>query len=123
MLVNGGELEGVRLLSPKTLAVMTSDQLPPKASRVAMLEAAQELSPIAELGQSFGLGFAVRTDLGHSPVSGSVGDYFWAGAAGTYFWVDPQEKMYAILMLQMPFVEAGYCRRAMREIVYGALIH
>jgi CubicO group peptidase (beta-lactamase class C family) len=123
MLVNGGELEGVRLLSPKTLAVMTSDQLPPKASRVAMLEAAQELSPIPELGQSFGLGFAVRTDLGHSPVSGSVGDYFWAGAAGTYFWVDPHEKMYAILMMQMPFVEAGYCRRAMREIVYGALIH
>jgi CubicO group peptidase (beta-lactamase class C family) len=123
MLVNGGELEGVRLLSPKTLAVMTSDQLPPNASRVAMLEAAQELSPIPELGQSFGLGFAVRTDLGHSAVSGSVGDYFWAGAAGTYFWVDPQEKMYAILMMQMPFVEAGYCRRAMREILYGALIH
>jgi CubicO group peptidase (beta-lactamase class C family) len=102
---------------------MTSDQLPPKASRVAMLAAAQDLSPIPELGQSFGLGFAVRTDLGHSAVSGSVGDYFWAGAAGTYFWVDPQEKMYAILMMQMPFVEAGYCRRAMREIVYGGLIH
>jgi len=123
MLLNGGELDGVRLLSPKTLAVMTSDQLPPKASRVAKLEAAQELSPIPELGQSFGLGFAVRTDLGHSAVSGSVGDYFWAGAAGTYFWVDPQEKMYAILMMQKAFVEAGYCRRAMREIVYGALIH
>lgn len=123
MLVNGGELEGVRLLSPKTLAVMTSDQLPPKASRVAMLEAAQDLSPIQDLGQSFGLGFAVRTDLGHSAVSGSVGDYFWAGAAGTYFWVDPQEKMYAIQMMQKPFVEAGAYRRAMREIVYGALIH
>lgn len=123
MLVNGGELDGVRLLSPKTLAVMTSDQLPPKASRVAMLEAAQELSPIQDLGQSFGLGFAVRTDLGHSPVSGSVGDYFWAGAAGTYFWIDPQEKMYAILMMQKPFVEAGPYRRAMREMVYGALIH
>ncbi len=123
MLVNGGELDGVRLLSPKTLAVMTSDQVPPKASRVAMLEAAQELSPIPDLGQSFGLGFAVRTDLGHSAVSGSVGDYFWAGAAGTYFWIDPQEKMYAILMMQKPFVEAGPYRRAMRELVYGALIH
>lgn len=123
MLVNGGELDGIRLLSPKTLAVMTSDQLPPKSSRVAMLEAAQELSPIQDLGQSFGLGFAVRTDLGHSAVSGSVGDYFWAGAAGTYFWIDPQEKMYAILMMQKPFVEAGPYRRAMREMVYGALIH
>lgn len=123
LLLNGGELEGVRLLSPKTLAVMTSDQLPPKASRVAMLEAAQDLSPIQDLGQSFGLGFAIRTDQGHSAVSGSVGDYFWAGAAGTYFWIDPQEKMYAIQMMQKPFVEAGTYRRAMREIVYGALIH
>src|SRR5581483_6225617 len=101
MLVNGGELEGVRLLSPKTLAVMTSDQLPPAAARVSMLEATQDMSPIQELGQSFGLGFAVRTSTGHSAVSGSVGDYFWAGAAGTYFWIDPQEKLYAVMMLQV----------------------
>jgi len=122
MLVNGGELDGVRLLSPKTLAVMTSDQLPQQAARVAMLEATQDLSPIPEMGQSFGLGFAVRTDLGHSAVSGSVGDYFWAGAAGTYFWIDPQEKLYAVLMMQMPFIPGGVYRRATREIVYGALV-
>lgn len=123
MLVNGGELEGVRLLSPKTLAVMTSDQVPQHASRVGQLQVTQDLNPLPEIGQSFGLGFAVRTDLGHSAVSGSVGDYFWAGAAGTYFWVDPQEKMYVIMMVQKPFVEAGPYRRALREIVYGALIH
>lgn len=123
MLVNGGELEGVRLLSPKTLAVMTSDQVPQHASRVGQLQVTQDLNPFPEIGQSFGLGFAVRTDLGHSAVSGSVGDYFWAGAAGTYFWVDPQEKMYAVMMLQLPFVEAGTYRRGLREIVYGALVH
>jgi len=123
MLVNGGELDGVRLLSAKTLAIMASDQLPPTAARVGMIEATQDLSPLQELGQSFGLGFAVRTDVGHSPVSGSVGDYFWAGAAGTYFWIDPQEKLYAVMMLQMPFVEAGPYRRALREMVYGALVH
>jgi CubicO group peptidase (beta-lactamase class C family) len=123
MLVNGGELDGVRLLSPKTLAVMTSDQVPPHASRVGQLQVTEDLNPFPELGQSFGLGFAVRTDLGHSPVSGSVGDYFWAGAAGTYFWVDPQEKMFAVMMLQMPFTEAGPYRRGLREIVYGALVH
>jgi CubicO group peptidase (beta-lactamase class C family) len=122
MLVNGGELNGVRLLSPKTLAVMTSDQLPPGASRVGMLPATQDLSPLPELGQSFGLGFAVRTDVGHTAVSGSVGDAFWAGAAGTYFWIDPQEKLYVVMMLQMPFVPAGHYRRAMREMVYGALV-
>src|SRR6476620_4306219 len=60
MLVNGGELDGVRLLSPKTLAVMTSDQLPPNASRVGVLAVTQDLTPIQEIGQSFGLGFAVR---------------------------------------------------------------
>jgi len=123
MLVNGGELEGVRLLSPKTLAVMTSDQVPPHASRVGQLQVTEDLNPFPELGQSFGLGFAVRTDVGHSAVSGSVGDYFWAGAAGTYFWVDPQEKLYAVMMLQMPFTEAGPYRRGLREIVYGALLH
>jgi CubicO group peptidase (beta-lactamase class C family) len=123
MLVNGGELEGVRLLSPKTLAVMTSDQVPPHASRVGQMQVTQDLNPFPEIGQSFGLGFAVRTDVGHSAVSGSVGDYFWAGAAGTYFWVDPQEKLYAIMMLQMPFTEAGPYRRGLREIVYGALLH
>lgn len=123
MLVNGGELDGARLLSPKTLAVMTSDQVPSTASRVGVIEATQDLTPVPELGQSFGLGFAVRTNLGHSPVSGSVGDYFWAGAAGTYFWIDPQEKLYAVLMLQKPFMEAGVDRRALREIVYGALLH
>jgi CubicO group peptidase (beta-lactamase class C family) len=123
MLVNGGELDGVRLLSPKTLAIMDSDQLPPHAARVTQMEATQDLTPSQDLGQSFGLGFAVRTDVGHSPVSGSVGDYFWAGAGGTYFWVDPQEKMYVVMMLQMPFTQAGVYRRALREMVYGALVH
>ena len=74
------------------------------------------------MGQSFGLGFAVRTDLGRNPLSGSVGDYFWAGAYGTYFWVDPQAKMFAVMMVQMPFPQSGYYRRAFRELVYGALL-
>jgi CubicO group peptidase (beta-lactamase class C family) len=119
MLMNRGELNGVRLLSPKTLAVMTADQLPPGIPRLGY----EEMAPTPEMGQSFGLGFAVRTDAGHSPISGSVGDYFWAGAYGTYFWVDPQEKLYAVMMAQMPFPQSGYYRRAMRELVYGALEH
>ena len=123
MLVNGGELDGVRFLSPKTLAVMTSDQIPQGAERVVMRQVVPDLVPLPEMGQGFGLGFAVRTDVGHTPISGSVGDYFWAGAAGTYFWVDPQEKMYVVMMLQLPIEQAGYYRRSMRELVYGALIH
>jgi CubicO group peptidase (beta-lactamase class C family) len=118
MLLNGGELHGVRFLSPKTLAVMTADQLPPGIPRLGL----EDLAPTPEMGQSFGLGFAVRTDAGHSPIPGSVGDYFWAGAYGTYFWIDPREKMFAILMVQMPFPQTGPHRRAFRELVYGALV-
>jgi len=118
MLLNGGELNGVRLLSPKTIAVMTSDQLPPGIMRSGF----EDLAPTLEMGQSFGLGFAVRTEAGHNPLSGSVGDYFWAGAYGTYFWIDPQAKMFAVMMVQMPFPQSGYYRRAFRELVYGALL-
>jgi len=118
MLFSGGELDGVRLLSPKTLAIMTSDQIPPGIPRSGY----EDMAPTLELGQSFGLGFAVRTDVGHNPLSGSLGDYFWAGAFGTYFWVDPHEKLFAVMMVQMPFEQSGYYRRAFREQVYGALL-
>jgi len=119
MLLNGGELDGVRLLSPKTLTIMTSDQIPPGIPRSGY----EDMAPTLELGQSFGLGFAVRTDVGRSPLSGSVGDYFWAGAFGTYFWVDPREKLFAVMLVQMPFEQSGYYRRAFRELVYGAMLH
>lgn len=119
MLQNGGELGNARLLSPKTIAMMTSDQLLPGIPRSGI----EDLAPTPELGQSFGLGFAVRTSLGPNSVSGSVGDYFWAGIYGTYFWIDPREKFFAILMMQIPLSESGYYRRALREEVYAALLH
>jgi CubicO group peptidase (beta-lactamase class C family) len=118
MLLSGGELNGVRLLSPKTIAVMTSDQLPPSILRSGY----EDMAPTLEMGQSFGLGFAVRTDAGRNPLPGSVGNYFWAGAYGTYFWIDPQTNMFAVMMVQMPFPQSGLCRRAFRELVYGALL-
>jgi CubicO group peptidase (beta-lactamase class C family) len=118
MLLNGGELNGVRLLSPKTIAVMTSDQLPPDILRSGY----EDMAPTPEMGQSFGLGFAVRTDVGRNPLPGTVGNYFWAGAYGTYFWIDPQTKMFAVMMVQMPFPQSGFYRRAFRELVYGALL-
>lgn len=118
MLLNGGELAGVRLLSPKTISVMTSDQLPPGIARLGY----EELAPTPEMGQSFGLGFAVRTNAGHNPLAGSTGDYFWAGAYGTFFWIDPQSRMFAVMMVQMPFPQSGYYRRALRELVYAAMV-
>jgi CubicO group peptidase (beta-lactamase class C family) len=120
MLLNGGELDGGRLLSPKTVAVMDSDQLPPGIPRIGGYE---DLNPSTSLGQSFGLGFAVRTHVGPSPLPGSPGDFFWAGIYGTYFWVDPQEKLFAVMMVQMPFAQSGYYRRTLRELVYAGLLH
>jgi CubicO group peptidase (beta-lactamase class C family) len=75
------------------------------------------------MGQSFGLGFAVRTDAGHGLISGSVGDYYWAGAFGTYFRIDPREKMFAVMMVQMPFAQSDYYRCAFRESVFAAPVH
>lgn len=121
MLLNGGELEGVRLLAPHSIALMTSDQIPPGANRhtpVAMTLGA--FGPTPEMGTGFGLGFGVRTDAGRNPVPGSVGDFSWAGITGTYFWVDPKEKLVAVLMVQLPGA-VPYWRQT-RTLVYQSLI-
>lgn len=112
MLLNGGELDGVRLLSKKTVDYMTSDHL-------GSLSRGPAYSPGP--GYGFGLGFAVRTLPGVAPVPGSVGDYHWNGLGGTYFWVDPQEKLIAILMLQAPS-QRDYYRFLFRDLVYAALV-
>ena len=125
MFLNGGQLDGVRLVSRKTVELMTSDHLPPGTQfGAATLPVFGPLSPTPEMGQGFGLGFAVRTEPGRNPLHGSVGDYFWSGAWGTYFWVDPKEKLIAILMMQMPLSQRPlilHYRYLMRELVYQAI--
>jgi CubicO group peptidase (beta-lactamase class C family) len=124
MLLNGGKLEGVRLLSPKTIALMTSDQLPPSTERhtpVALVLDA--FGPTPEMGTSFGLGFAVRIDPGRNPVPGSFGNFSWAGITGIFFWVDPKEKLVAVLMMQVPQeVNVPYWRQT-QTLVYQALMN
>jgi CubicO group peptidase (beta-lactamase class C family) len=124
MLLNGGELDGVRILAPKTVALMTSDQLPATTERhtpVAMALGA--FGPVPEMGTSFGLGFAVRVDTGRNPVPGSVGDFSWAGITGTFFWVDPKESLVAVLMVQAPQGLNGVIWRQTRTMVYQAMTH
>ena len=123
MLLNGGELEGTRLLSPRSVALMTANHLPdgirfaPEVT--AMLRV---VAPAPELGQGFGLGFAVRTDPGLHPAPGSVGDFFWAGAGGTYFWVDPAEGLVAVAFTAQPDYETKVrYRQLARTLVYQAL--
>ena len=122
MLLNRGELDGVRLLSPKTVTLMTSNHLPPGVAYGQPLAGWGAFAPIPEMGTGFGLGFAIRTEQGRSPLPGSVGDYYWGGATGTYFWVDPEEQLIAILMAQMPNDQRLRYRYLMRELVYQAII-
>jgi CubicO group peptidase (beta-lactamase class C family) len=122
MLLNGGELDGVRLLAPKTIAHMSSDHLPPGVAYGATTRPRfGALAPVPEMGYGFGLGFAVRNDPGRSPVPGSVGEYFWGGVTGTYFWIDPAEQMVVVLMLAAPDQRLHY-RYLSRQLVYAALI-
>jgi len=122
MLLNGGQLDGVRILSPKTVALMTSDQLPPNTERhTPVAIALGSFGPLPEMGTSFGLGFAIRVDPGRNPMAGSVGDFSWGGITGTLFWVDPQTKLVAVLMAQTPQLMLNVIWRQTREMVYQAM--
>ena len=121
MLLNGGELDGTRLLAPKTIAHMASNHLPPD---VGYGETARPrfgaLAPVPEMGYGFGLGFAVRTAPGMSPVPGSIGEYFWGGVTGTYFWIDPAEDLITVFLAQAPDRRLYY-RYLSRQLVYAAI--
>jgi CubicO group peptidase (beta-lactamase class C family) len=97
MLLNGGALDGTRILGRKTVELMTMDHIG------QAIDHGQFFIP----GQShgFGLGFAVRNAGPRAPallnpMDGSVGEYYWAGYAGTFFWVDPAEQLIAVYMMQ-----------------------
>ena len=121
MFANGGQLDGVRLISRKSIDLMTADALPPDIKMGADMWRFEALEPSGRMGQGFGLGFAVRTDQGRNPLPGSVGDYYWGGAYGTYFWHDPRERMYVVFMMQSPAARLRY-RFLLRDLVYQALI-
>lgn len=126
MLLNGGELDGVRLLSPRTIATMSSNHLPPDVKYDAFYSTNADWSMIAptpERAQGFGLGFAVRTERGRNPLPGSPGEFYWVGATGTAFWIDPQEKLVAVWMSQIPWSQSGHYRSLMRNMVYQALLN
>jgi CubicO group peptidase (beta-lactamase class C family) len=121
MLLAGGEANGIRLLSPTTIRHMTANHLPPGCGYGSTArERFGALAPVPEMGHGFGLGFAVRTHPGMSPVPGSAGDYFWGGVTGTYFWIDPAEELVAIFLSQAPDRRLHY-RYLLRQLVYAAI--
>jgi CubicO group peptidase (beta-lactamase class C family) len=108
MLLNGGELDGARILSPATVKRMTTNALPPEMHFVN--------------GWTFGLGFGIRTDAAWSTVPGSVGSFFWNGVWGTYFWVDPAEQLVAVQMIQVVPGKDGPINQTFRNLTYGAFL-
>jgi CubicO group peptidase (beta-lactamase class C family) len=108
MLLNGGELDGVRILSPATVRRMTTNALP---SDIRFAD-----------GSTFGLGFAIRSDAAWSTVPGSVGSFTWGGAWGTSFWVDPAEQLIAIQLTHVAPDKVAQIRGAFRNLTYGAFL-
>ena len=117
MLLNGGELDGARVMSRSTIKLMTSDHL---GARVAAPFQPGELL-LGTPGYTFGLGFAVRQGDGVAGVPGSAGEFMWAGYAGTYFWVDPKEEIVGVYMTQAPSPIRAYYRKMFKSLVYQAL--
>jgi CubicO group peptidase (beta-lactamase class C family) len=116
MLLNGGRLDGARVLSRTSVSLMTSDHL----ARISTPVTPGELL-LGTPGYTFGLGFAVRQGPGVAGVPGSAGEFMWAGFAGTYFWVDPKEELLGVLMTQAPSPERAYYRRLFKQLVYQAI--
>jgi len=119
MLVRGGELDGVRILSRATLALMTSNHLPGGADLTARAE--DSYAEVDYEGLGYGLGFAVVVDgvANRSPLSN--GTFLWGGAASTLFWVDPHEELSVAFYTQLVPTGTYPLRRQLQQLVYGAL--
>ena len=118
MLLNGGELDGNRVLSRSSVSLMASDHL---GDRISAALTPGELL-LGTPGYTFGLGFAVREEQGIAGVPGSTGEFMWGGYAGTFFWIDPAERIVAVYMSQAPGAMRAYYRKLFKQLVYAAII-
>ncbi len=117
MLLGGGVLGEQRILSRKTVELMTADHLAPGlGARIA-----STMDPAAT-GYGFGLGVAVRGQTGRSALMGSVGDYYWSGVYGTYFWNDPVEDLSVVFMAMVPGPARVRYRQMIRALALQAVM-
>jgi len=107
MMLNGGELNGKRLLSPKTVELMTANHL-------------REI-PYSR-GQGFGLGFSILEDLGDRGTPGSVGEFGWGGAYGSTYWVDPKEDLIVVYFKQLIPTNGLDDGEKLRALIYQAIV-
>ena len=115
MLLNGGDFNGQRILSPAMVNLMTSDQMNKKIiNNVANVEPHRE-------GYGFGLGVAVRIEPGLAAVPGNVGEYSWNGSGGTGYFADPKAKLVVVFGTAAPGDLRKYYREQIQNLVYGAM--
>jgi CubicO group peptidase (beta-lactamase class C family) len=119
MLLNGGALDGVQIISPKTLELMTSNHLPGGKD---LTELSQSLFSEADnAGIGFGLGFAVNMTPHTTLVPGSEGEFYWGGMFSTAFFVDPVEDIIMIFMTQLMPSSTYPIRREIKTMLYAAM--
>jgi CubicO group peptidase (beta-lactamase class C family) len=120
MLLNGGELDGARLLSPRTVRYMAQNHLPGGAD---LEEFGRPLfSETAFAGVGFGLGFSVQQDHVKYKVLSSPGEFAWGGAASTAFWIDPVEDLSVLFLTQLLPSSTHPIRTQLKQLVYQALV-
>ena len=120
MLVNGGALDGQRVLGPRTVAFMALNHLPGGCDLAQMSPASA--GEASRAGVGFGLGFARvlnATVLGGLSVPG---EYYWGGAASTAFWITPAEDLAVVFMTQVRPSSTYPIRRELRALIYGAIV-
>lgn len=112
MMLNGGALDGRRILSRKTVELMTIDHI----------AGVRRASTISRAGYGFGLDFAVHIDPSKSGLNGSVGEYNWGGLAGTSFWVDPAEELVGLYMIQVLPPRFENSQQQFKRLVYQSIV-
>ena len=106
MLLNGGELDGVRLLSPKTVELMT----------------ANHINDLYQPGRGFGLGFETLEDVGRAGRYGTEGTYGWGGAYFSTYWVDPKERLVTVFLSQLLPAGGNDLQEKLRVLVNQAIV-
>src|ERR1700731_3968022 len=121
MMLNGGTLDGVQILSPKTVALFSLNYLP-GGREGADMSLPGMFGESGYAGVGFSLGCGVNVDVAKTRLPGSLGEYFWGGAAATAFWIDPTEELTVVFMTQVIGSEARLTlRRDLRTLVYSAM--
>jgi CubicO group peptidase (beta-lactamase class C family) len=124
MMLGGGTLDGVQILSPKTVAMFSLNLLPDHKLMTDMVPAAGLFTEAGYGGMGFSIGCGVNVDPAKSHLPGTPGEFFWGGAASTAFWIDPKEQLAVVFMTQVIGTEARLTlRRDLRTLVYSAFTH